>query len=45
VDGGAVFFVKLRMIDGGWNAKLDAEIALYLQCVLDRRRVNDAGAL
>ena len=37
--------MKLRMVDGRRNAELLVEIVLNFERVLDRRRVDDAGAL
>src|ERR1700688_920608 len=45
MNGGAVLFVQLRMIDGRRNADLASQEALNFQSVLDRRRINDSGTV
>jgi hypothetical protein len=42
VDGSAILFVKLRMINGRGNVELVGQVSLHFERVLDRRGIDDA---
>ena len=45
VHGDAVVLLQFRVIDGGRNVEMFLQILLHFERVLDRRRVDDAGAV